>query len=197
VETNAFVYPEAIKARKFVNGLLPDLYVTVKPHNDQTWNAAVDRAKAYELTHKDQHAVNAYLNKFASTGTNTQTEDLCKVIQELTKHVQQLSTGNRGYQNNNNNNQRGASQSSAQAQQNPNVANRVICYSCGQPGHIVRNCSNQNNNVAPPNDNTNGNNGSSTNSNNRTAPRTNNLSEEIAQIHQMLAQLVSQEESLN
>src|SRR3954449_7985434 len=29
VETNAFAYPEAIKARKFVNGLLPDLYVTV------------------------------------------------------------------------------------------------------------------------------------------------------------------------
>ena len=36
VETNAFAYPEAIKARKFVNRLLPDLYVTVKPHNDQT-----------------------------------------------------------------------------------------------------------------------------------------------------------------
>jgi hypothetical protein len=104
VETNAFVYPEAIKAQKFVNGLLPDLYITVKPHNNQTWNAAVDRAKAYELTHKDQYAVNAYLNKFAPTGTNTQTEDLCKVIQELTKHVQQLSTGNRGYRNNNNNN---------------------------------------------------------------------------------------------
>ena len=36
VETNAFAYPEAIKARKFVNGLLPDLYVTVKSHNNQT-----------------------------------------------------------------------------------------------------------------------------------------------------------------
>ncbi|GET04038.1 hypothetical protein RCL_jg24368.t1 [Rhizophagus clarus] len=42
VETNAFAYLEAIKAQKFVNGLLPDLYVTVKPHNDQTWNGAVD-----------------------------------------------------------------------------------------------------------------------------------------------------------
>ncbi|GES92557.1 hypothetical protein GLOIN_2v1448689 [Rhizophagus clarus] len=38
VETNAFIYPEAIKAWKFVNGLLPDLYITVKPYNDQTWN---------------------------------------------------------------------------------------------------------------------------------------------------------------
>ncbi|EXX59955.1 gag-pol fusion protein [Rhizophagus irregularis DAOM 197198w] len=99
-QTNAFIYPEAIKARKFVNGLLPDLYVTVKPYNDQTWNGAVDRAKAYELTHQDQHAVNAYLNKFAPTGVDKQMENLHKAIQELTKQVQQLSTrnnGNRGY----------------------------------------------------------------------------------------------------
>ncbi|PKC57067.1 hypothetical protein RhiirA1_473076 [Rhizophagus irregularis] len=131
VETNAFVYPEAIKARKFVNGLLPDLYVTVKPHNDQTWNAAVDRAKAYELTHQDQHAVSAYLNKFAPSGTNTQSEDLCKAIQELTKQVQQLGSRNRGYRNNNN--QRNAAQPNNQAQQNPAIQSRVTCYSCGQP----------------------------------------------------------------
>lgn len=36
VEHGAFNFPEAMKARKFVNGLLPDLYVNVKPHNDQT-----------------------------------------------------------------------------------------------------------------------------------------------------------------
>ncbi|GES92856.1 hypothetical protein RCL_jg28146.t1 [Rhizophagus clarus] len=96
VETNAFVHPEAIKAHKFVNRLLPDLYVTVKPHNDQTWNGAVDRAKAYELTHQDQHAVNAYLNKFAPSGANAQSDDLYKAIQELTKQVQQLSAGNWG-----------------------------------------------------------------------------------------------------
>ncbi|PKC00238.1 hypothetical protein RhiirA5_382599 [Rhizophagus irregularis] len=131
VETNAFVYPEAIKAQKFVNGLLPDLYVTVKPHNDQTWNAAVDRAKAYELTHQDQHAVSAYLNKFAPSGTNTQSEDLCKAIQELTKQVQQLGSRNRGYRNNNN--QRNAAQPNNQAQQNPAIQSRVTCYSCGQP----------------------------------------------------------------
>ncbi|CAB4443311.1 unnamed protein product [Rhizophagus irregularis] len=95
VETNAFAYPEAIKARKFVNGLLPDLYVTVKPHNDQTWNGAVDRAKAYELTHQDQSAVSAYITKFAPVGTsaNDQSDELCKAIQELTKHIQQLGTG--------------------------------------------------------------------------------------------------------
>ncbi|GBB90053.1 hypothetical protein RclHR1_16920003 [Rhizophagus clarus] len=76
VEMNAFAYPEAIKARKFVNGLLPDLYITVKPHNDQTWNGAVDQTKAYELTHQDQGA-------------------------DLIKQVQTLSYRNRGNRNNN------------------------------------------------------------------------------------------------
>ncbi|GES72728.1 1-phosphatidylinositol 3-phosphate 5-kinase-like [Rhizophagus clarus] len=148
VETNAFVHPEAIKACKFVNGLLPDLYVTVKPHNDQTWNGAVDRAKAYELTHQDQHAVNAYLNKFAPPGASAQSDDLYKAIQELTKQVQQLSAGNRG---NRNNYQRMASQSNNRPQQQ----SRVTCYSCGQPEHIVRFCPARDNGVVPPNNNNN------------------------------------------
>ncbi|CAB5352143.1 unnamed protein product [Rhizophagus irregularis] len=92
VETNAFTYPEAIKARKFVNSLLPDLYVTVKPHNDQTWNGAVDRAKAYELTHRDQGAVSAYLNKFTPMTTTDHTGDLLKAIQDLSKQVQSIDT---------------------------------------------------------------------------------------------------------
>ncbi|GET04440.1 hypothetical protein GLOIN_2v1869520 [Rhizophagus clarus] len=126
VETNAFVHPEAIKACKFINGLLPDLYVTVKPHNDQTWNSAVDRAKAYELTHQDQHAT----------------------IQELTKQVQQLSARNWGNQNN-------YQQVASQSNNRPQQQSRVICYSCGQPGHIVRFCSARDNGVVPPNNNNN------------------------------------------
>jgi hypothetical protein len=51
VEHGAFNFSEAMKAQKFVNGLLPDLYVNIKPHNDQTWTGAVDRAKSYELTY--------------------------------------------------------------------------------------------------------------------------------------------------
>ena len=34
VETTAVNFPDAVKAQRFVTGLLPDLYVTVKPHND-------------------------------------------------------------------------------------------------------------------------------------------------------------------
>ena len=36
VEYGVFNFPKAIKARKFVNGLLSDLYINVKPYNDQT-----------------------------------------------------------------------------------------------------------------------------------------------------------------
>jgi hypothetical protein len=188
VETNAFVYPEAIKARKFVNGLLPDLYVTVKPHNDQTWNGAVDRAKAYELTHQDQHAVNAYLNKFAPSGTSTQSNDLLKAIQDLTKQVQSLGTGNRSNRNyNNNDGFRNNNQSTANRQ------NRVVCYSCGQPGHIVRTCpnvGNNNNRPAPAISNSNNNisNGSNTN-----APQSNGNGQQLTQIQQLLAQLLPQD----
>lgn len=193
VETNAFAYPEAIKARKFVNGLLPDLYVTVKPHNDQTWNGAVDRAKAYELTHQDQGAVSAYLTKFTPMTANNRSDDLLKAIQDLTRQVQSISIGNRGNRNNSGNS-RSAFQAHGQPQQPNNGQSRIVCYSCGQPGHIVRYCPNRNNGTAPPNNNENASN------NNRPANQTNDSSnDQLAQIHQLLAQLVPQtnEQHLN
>ncbi|GBB94967.1 hypothetical protein RclHR1_24530001, partial [Rhizophagus clarus] len=120
VETNAFAYPEAIKARKFVNGLLPDLYITVKPHNDQTWNGAVDQTKAYELTHQDQGA-------------------------DLIKQVQTLSYRNRGNRNNNGP-QFTNQQTSGQMLQSSNRPNQYVCYTCEESRHVVRTCPNKNNN---------------------------------------------------
>ena len=174
---------------------MPDLYVTVKPHNDQTWNAAVDRAKAYELTHQDQNAVTAYLNKFAPSGTTTQSDDLLKAIQDLTKQVQTMGTGSRNNRSYNNGGYRNNNPSTI------NQQSRIVCYSCGQPGHIVRNCPNGNNNnrPAPVNNNNNGNVSSGNNTN--TPQSTSNDGQQLSQIQQLLAQLLPQgqtnDQSLN
>ncbi|CAB4433280.1 unnamed protein product [Rhizophagus irregularis] len=50
INDGAFAYPDNIQARKFISGLLPELYVAVKPFGDQTLQAAIDRARACELT---------------------------------------------------------------------------------------------------------------------------------------------------
>jgi Retrotransposon gag protein/Zinc knuckle len=148
VEDGAFQYPEALKARKFVNGLLPDLYVTVKPHNDQTWQAATNRAKSYELTHQDHQAVTAYLNKFAPSSSDTQAAALQTAIQELTNKIQQLGNNNQRNFRRNNNPNFTVPNAQPQLQQQPR---RLICYLCGQPGHMRRNCPNLNATVPPRN----------------------------------------------
>jgi hypothetical protein len=164
VEHGGFQYPEGIKARRFVNGLQPELYVNVKPHNDQTWQAAVDRAKSYELTYQDQGAVAAYMNKYAPINNTNQTDMLNQAIQNLTQQIQQINLGGRrnyqnrqnNYQPNNNqrnfypNNQNNFNQQPFQPnnQYQPNnpyqpnnfPRNNFICYQCGQPGHTRRNC---------------------------------------------------------
>ena len=141
VEHGAFNFPEAMKAQKFVNGLLPDLYVNVKPHNDQTWTGAVDRVKSYELTYQDQAAVTAYMSKYTPTASNTQVNVLndaianpAQQIGQITQTLANQASQNRrtGFRNNVNTN----SQPGQTLQ-----FSKGVCFNCGQPGHIKRNCS--------------------------------------------------------
>lgn len=162
VETQAFQYPNAMKARRLVSGLLPELHLLVKPFNDQTWNDALNRAKQYELTYKDTNAVEAYMNKYANPSGNTgQLNALNAAIANLSQQIQQMNIGGRKYNSGyrqNNYQQQNYQQNNNQQNRPPrnNQSGPIVCFDCGQPGHIRRNCptrivndlNNPNNNIA-------------------------------------------------
>jgi len=91
VEYGAFSFPEVMKVQKFVNGLLPDLYMNVKPYHDQTWANAVNRAKSYELIHQNQAAIAAHMNKYMPAVSNIQVNILNDAIATLTQQMSQMT----------------------------------------------------------------------------------------------------------
>ncbi|GBB89099.1 hypothetical protein RclHR1_15790001 [Rhizophagus clarus] len=73
-------------------------------------------------------------------------------------------------------------QTSGQTLQSSNRPNQYICYASGKPRHVVRTCLNKNNNFSHSNNSQNAN-------NNSAAPQPTSSNDQLAQIHQLLAQL--------
>ena len=77
-----------MKTRRLVSGLLPELYLLVKPFNDQTWNDALNQAKQYELMYKDTNAIEAYMNQYANLSESTgQLNALNAAIANLSQQI--------------------------------------------------------------------------------------------------------------
>ncbi|CAB4429356.1 unnamed protein product [Rhizophagus irregularis] len=83
INDGAFAYPDNIQARKFISGLLPELYVAVKPFADQTLQAAIDRARACELTLREGKKKPS---NYATT-VQSETTELAKIVSTLVTQV--------------------------------------------------------------------------------------------------------------
>src|SRR5579859_4142259 len=88
INDGAFTYPDNIQARKFVSGLLLELYIQVKPFGDQTLQGTIDRARACELTLREGKS--KPMNYAVITIQNRMTE-LMKLVTSLTTQVEELS----------------------------------------------------------------------------------------------------------
>ena len=122
----------------------------------------------------------------------------------MTQQLQQLNTGGGNFKRNNNSNtgyhnrQFSNQQIANNQQQYNNRQTKVICYSCGMPGHVVRNCPSRTNN--PVTGTTTTHFASQPQQPQQPQPNVNSNSDantSLTQIQQMLAQLVSQESSGN
>ncbi|CAG8732477.1 20124_t:CDS:2, partial [Rhizophagus irregularis] len=131
VNDAAFAYPDNLQARKFVSGLIPELYIAVKPFGDQTLADAIGRAKGCELTLRSGKMK---LLNYAGQTTSEITE-LTKLVAALTEQVTEIGkkvTGNRP-----------PPRSDGRSSNVPMGPNRtIVCYTCGEPGHVSRRCPN-------------------------------------------------------
>ena len=87
INDGAFAYLDNIQARKFISGLLPELYVAVKPFADQTLQAAIDRARACELTLREGKKKPS---NYATT-VQSETTELAKIVSTLITQVGELT----------------------------------------------------------------------------------------------------------
>ncbi|GET63051.1 ribonuclease H-like domain-containing protein [Rhizophagus irregularis DAOM 181602=DAOM 197198] len=131
VNDAAFAYPDNLQARKFVSGLQPELYMAVKPFGDQTLADAIGRAKGCELTLRSGKT--KLLNYTGQT--TSEITELTKLVAALTEQITEIGkkvTGNRPPPRSDS--------------RNPNVPsgpNRtIVCYTCGEAGHVSRRCPN-------------------------------------------------------
>jgi hypothetical protein len=121
--------------------------------HDGTFQNAIDRAKRCEMT------LMAGKNKNVSNYGNSaqlETIQLIQMMMELSKFVSEIKNEikekaeNRSRYNGNNNIPRwNGNNNSSGNNNNPtggNTRSPIVCYACGEPGHISRNCSQRNNN---------------------------------------------------
>ena len=144
VEAGGHQYPDSAKAQMFINGLRSELFMAVSPFTPNTLQAAYERAKAFENTYKQNPTYAAFLGQtsgypfqvaqyqnnsaqppiLTSTGTDEAINKLTEAVNKMMIQIQDQRRPQRNYQPN---------------PRNPNP-NPIVCYNCGRPGHISRNC---------------------------------------------------------